>query len=159
MTTSQPANNRSNGAVATPRKYPPCDKARNKWPMPLPSSRGVQNHTSPRATGERERTGTAQHHTPNVTRAAFTNRKPTERSWLTRLLTKRAGVNTRYSRVRYSSTECAPWGNSSDTPPHIALDKSQGLSHAMVDDCEDLPRNCWKSECPPVSGVFIGTEP
>lgn len=36
-------------------------------------------------------------------------------------------------------------GNSSDTPPHVALDKSQGLSHAMVDDCEDLPRNCWKS--------------
>ena len=43
--------------------------------------------------------------------------------------------------------------------PHVALDKSQGLSHAMVDDYEDLPRNCWKSECPPVSGVFIGTEP
>jgi hypothetical protein len=43
-----------------------------------------------------------------VTRAALTTKNPRERSLLTRLLTKRAGVNTSYNLVAYSSMEWAP---------------------------------------------------
>src|SRR5438094_6638539 len=72
-----------------------------------PSSRMAQNHTNPRAACQPERTGTAQHHKPNVTRAALKTRKPRARSWLIRLLTKRAGANTSNNLVTYSSIECA----------------------------------------------------
>src|SRR5438552_17786500 len=67
----------------------------------------AQNHTNPRAACQPERTGTAQHHKPNVTRAALKTRKPRARSWLIRLLTKRAGANTSNNLVTYSSIECA----------------------------------------------------
>src|SRR6266851_1325083 len=88
--------------------------------MPLPSSTIVQNQTNPRAACQLERTGTAQHHRPNVTRAALTTRKPRERSLLTRLLTKRAGAKTSYNLVAYSSIECAPCAR-------IQFDDPQGL--------------------------------
>src|ERR1700746_2917409 len=67
----------------------------------------AQNHTNPRAACQPERTGTAQHHKPNVTRAALKTRKPRARSWLIRLLTKRAGANTSNNLATYSSIECA----------------------------------------------------
>src|SRR6516165_9542620 len=65
--------------------------------MPLSSSRIVQNHINPRAARQPERTGTAQHHRPNATRAVLATTKPRARSLLTRLLTKRAGAKTSYS--------------------------------------------------------------
>ena len=64
--------------------------------MPLSSSRIVQNHINPRAARQPERTGTAQHHRPNATRAVLATTKPRARSLLTRLLTKRAGAKTSY---------------------------------------------------------------
>src|SRR5215831_5383327 len=77
--------------------------------MPLPNSRIVQNQTSARATRHPERTGIAQHHRPDVTSATLKTRKPTARSLLNWLLTKRAGAKTSYSRATYSSMECAAW--------------------------------------------------
>jgi len=44
--------------------------------MPLSSSRIVQNHINPRAARQPERTGTAQHHRPNATRAVLATTKP-----------------------------------------------------------------------------------
>jgi hypothetical protein len=58
--------------------------------MPLHISRIVQNQIIPRAACQSERTGTAQHHSPNETREALATRKPRARLLLTRLLTKRA---------------------------------------------------------------------
>ena len=62
--------------------------------MPFPSSRIAQNHINPGAAFQLERTGKAQHHKPNVTRAALKTRNPSARSLLKRLLTKRAGAKT-----------------------------------------------------------------
>src|SRR5579864_5336497 len=76
--------------------------------MPLPSSRIVQNQTNPRAACHPERTGTAQHQAPNVTRAVLTTRNPRAGSLLTKLLTKRAGAKTSYNLVAYSSMEWTP---------------------------------------------------
>src|SRR6516225_5322216 len=77
--------------------------------MPLSSSRIVQSHIKPRAARQSERTGTAQHHRPNATRAVLATTKPRARSLLTRLLTKRAGAKTSYNLLTYSSMECAAW--------------------------------------------------
>src|SRR5215469_8808860 len=69
----------------------------------------IQNHARPRAERQPERTGIAQHQRPKATSNAFAAAKPTARSLLIRLLTNRAGANTSYSFVTYSSTECAAW--------------------------------------------------
>src|SRR6516164_5801152 len=82
--------------------------------MPLSSSRIVQSHIKPRAARQSERTGTAQHHRPNATRAVLATTKPSARSLLTRLLTKRAGAKTSYNLLTYSSMECAAWARISN---------------------------------------------
>src|ERR1700728_2904132 len=98
--------------------------------MPLPSSRIVQNHTNARAVCQPKRTGNAQHQRPNVTRAALKTRNPTARSWLTRLLTKRAGAKTSYSLATYSSMECAPWARIRKRKTSCPLCATTFLSHA-----------------------------
>src|SRR5437660_2161868 len=67
----------------------------------------AQNHTNPRAACQPKRRVTAQHHKPDGRRAALKTKNPRARSWLIRLLTKRAGANTSNNLVTYSSIECA----------------------------------------------------
>jgi hypothetical protein len=102
--------------------------------MPLPSSSIVQNHTKPRAPCQPERTGTAQHHRPNVTRAVLRIRKPRARWLLTRLLTKRAGAKTSYNLVTYSSIEWAPWARIRNKKTILPL-------------CSTRPRLCDANAC------------
>src|SRR5260370_21569755 len=112
--------------------------------MPLPSSRIVQNQTNPRAVCQPERTGTAQHHSPNLTRATLTTRKPRARSLLTRLLTKRAGAKTSYNLVTYSSIEWAPWVRirNKKTRWLLCFTRPLGLSDPFPHATDALPSRC-----------------